>query len=182
LLVGGYGGYKEIQWIIKDAYPKQRLVCPPESDLVVVKGAVIFGHIPDVISSRISKMWYGIQIPPDVNPMNCMCEGDFYPVIRKGQPMKIGEKLEHKFYIVDSFKGDFIILKQVNSSEDDLPVYVENVRCLESENSLRVPIPMYQRNMRRILRISVKFKGTEIEYSSFVIVQFSATKNTVQVT
>ncbi|XP_061188823.1 heat shock 70 kDa protein 12A-like [Saccostrea echinata] len=167
LLVGGYAGCKEIRQVIKQTYPSLRLVCPPESDLAVVKGAVIFGHNPAVISSRISKMWYGIQLTPEISPINKIYEGNFYSVTKKGQPIKIGEKVLHKFYIREKLKGGVLNLRQVSSSNDKMPVNVEEeINCLFSE--LRVPIPAHQDHMKRILNISIKFKGTEFVYSAFV--------------
>jgi hypothetical protein len=181
LLVGGYAGCKLIQTIVKKTYPTQRLVCPPEPDLVVVKGAVIFGHNPTVISSRISKMWYGIQLQPEFTPIDAKYVGDFYPVIKKGQPIQIGDKLQHKFNISDSFEDDVITVRQISFSGDEMPVNVDDVRYVESEHSLPVPVPKYQGNVKRILRINVKFKGTEIEYSAFVTVRLCPTKNVVHV-
>ncbi|XP_062589820.1 heat shock 70 kDa protein 12B-like [Saccostrea cucullata] len=180
LLVGGYAGCKEIKQAIKQTYPSIRLVCPPDSDLAVVKGAVIFGHNPAVISSRISKMWYGIQITPDISPINKIPEGNFYHVTKKGQPIKIGEKSLHKFYISEKLQDDVLNLRQVSSSDDKMPVNVET-NCTVSD--LRIPIPVHQHHMKRILNISVKFKGTEFVYSTFVTMKAcSPTRLVVKVT
>jgi hypothetical protein len=62
LLVGGYSD----SYVIKDAivsnFPHMRIINPDDCSLAVLKGAVLFGHDPKAITSRISKFTYGIVI------------------------------------------------------------------------------------------------------------------------
>lgn len=58
LLVGGFSESKVVQDEIKKAYPKFRVVVPFDAGLSVVKGAVIFGHLPTTIESRVMKYSY----------------------------------------------------------------------------------------------------------------------------
>ena len=65
LLVGGFSESPLIQDAIKKEFPHLRVIVPEEAGMVVLKGAVIYGHKPDSISSRIMRYSYGVRITPD---------------------------------------------------------------------------------------------------------------------
>ncbi|XP_052792108.1 heat shock 70 kDa protein 12A-like [Mya arenaria] len=60
-MVGGFSDSPLLQDAVRSNFPKLMLVIPPEAGLAVLKGAVIFGHSPQVISQRVSKYTYGIE-------------------------------------------------------------------------------------------------------------------------
>jgi molecular chaperone DnaK (HSP70) len=62
LLVGGFAESKIVQDRIKEAFDDKKIIIPGESGLVVLKGAVLFGHNPKVIKSRVSKYTYGVEL------------------------------------------------------------------------------------------------------------------------
>jgi hypothetical protein len=49
-------------------FPSQRVIVPEDSGLSVLKGAVLFGHKPDFISSRISRFTYGVKVAEKYDP------------------------------------------------------------------------------------------------------------------
>ncbi|XP_062620265.1 heat shock 70 kDa protein 12B-like [Saccostrea cucullata] len=55
IMVGGFSESPILQDMIKQSFPDMRVIIPPEPGLAVLKGAVLFGHKPVTISSRISK-------------------------------------------------------------------------------------------------------------------------------
>jgi len=61
LLVGGFGESNYAQERIAVEFMEKRLLVPKEAGLVVLKGAVRFGHDPGSISSRIMRYTYGFR-------------------------------------------------------------------------------------------------------------------------
>jgi molecular chaperone DnaK (HSP70) len=53
LLVGGFAECPLVQSAIKTHFPNKRIIIPEEAGLSVLKGAVLFGHKPDYIASRV---------------------------------------------------------------------------------------------------------------------------------
>ncbi|XP_052074070.1 heat shock 70 kDa protein 12A-like [Mytilus californianus] len=74
LLVGGFSQCKLVQKAVKDTFPKHKVIVPESSDLAVMKGAVIFGHQPNIIAQRISRYTYGFSkkktFDPEIHDQN----------------------------------------------------------------------------------------------------------------
>ena len=62
LLVGGFGECQLVQEAVKKAVGRRTVVIPDEAGLVVLKGAVRFGHQPRLVSSRCVKYTYGFGV------------------------------------------------------------------------------------------------------------------------
>ncbi|XP_052218936.1 heat shock 70 kDa protein 12B-like isoform X1 [Dreissena polymorpha] len=62
ILVGGFAESPYVQQRIKEELPGKQLIIPGEAGLAVLKGAVMFGHKPDIISSRVMDYTYGIGV------------------------------------------------------------------------------------------------------------------------
>ncbi|KAH3806717.1 hypothetical protein DPMN_135041 [Dreissena polymorpha] len=63
-VLGELDGFAEspyVQQSIHKALPNKRLIVPGEAGLAVLKGAVMFGHKPDITSSRVMDYTYGIR-------------------------------------------------------------------------------------------------------------------------
>jgi len=60
LLVGGFGESAYAQERMVEEFRNKRLIVPKEAGLVVLKGAVRFGHDPSIVSSRLLRYTYGI--------------------------------------------------------------------------------------------------------------------------
>ena len=52
IMVGGFSASNFLQQRIKDYFPSYTVVTPPECGLAVLKGAVLYGHDPDIIAAR----------------------------------------------------------------------------------------------------------------------------------
>ncbi|CAG2202370.1 unnamed protein product [Mytilus edulis] len=61
LIVGGFSECKLMQDAVRNAFPDQRIINPNEAGLSVLKGAVLFGHKPDYIQSRVMRCSYGVK-------------------------------------------------------------------------------------------------------------------------
>ncbi|XP_052781208.1 heat shock 70 kDa protein 12B-like isoform X1 [Mya arenaria] len=62
VLVGGFGESTYVQERLRADIPDKRLIVPAEAGLAVLKGAVRFGHNPTIITSRVMKYTYGVEV------------------------------------------------------------------------------------------------------------------------
>ncbi|XP_071128428.1 heat shock 70 kDa protein 12B-like [Mytilus edulis] len=69
-VVGGCAESSIIQEAIKDSFKDKRIVTPEEPTLAVLKGAVLFGHTPDFVTSRVTRFAYGRRIRPIFNVLD----------------------------------------------------------------------------------------------------------------
>ncbi|KAH3779785.1 hypothetical protein DPMN_157591 [Dreissena polymorpha] len=60
MLVGGFAESTYVQGKIRRELPELRLVVPEDAGLAVLKGAVIYGHNPSLVVSRIMPYTYGM--------------------------------------------------------------------------------------------------------------------------
>jgi hypothetical protein len=60
--VGGHSASTVLIADIKTAFPDLSILVPIEPGMVVLKGAVLLGFEPELVTSRISRFTYGISI------------------------------------------------------------------------------------------------------------------------
>lgn len=130
LLVGGFSQSDVVYTAVKDALPGSTVINPPESGLAVLKGAVIFGHSPVAVSSRIAKYSYGVNISPifedGVHPQNrkvtigeiARCKDVFKKYIEKGTRLTYGMYVPGKHVTVKEFQSDMLLKIFVSKKKD----------------------------------------------------------------
>ncbi|XP_045176740.1 heat shock 70 kDa protein 12A-like [Mercenaria mercenaria] len=62
LLVGGFGECQLVQENLRSQLQNKTVIVPNEAGLAVLKGAVRFGHLPNIVSSRVMKYTYGVAV------------------------------------------------------------------------------------------------------------------------
>ncbi|XP_061178351.1 heat shock 70 kDa protein 12A-like [Saccostrea echinata] len=104
VVVGQYANSSLVIERLKAAFPKNRLVVPVEAGLAVARGAVIYGHNPKMICSRICRYTYGEDVcepfNKELHPLSNMtkfngekyCKNIFRMFFEKGQRVSLGEK------------------------------------------------------------------------------------------
>ncbi|XP_052266866.1 heat shock 70 kDa protein 12B-like isoform X1 [Dreissena polymorpha] len=68
VLVGGFGECRYVQQRIQSELKGMQLIVPEDAGLVVLKGAVVFGHSPEIIASRVMAFTYGVRRYQRFNP------------------------------------------------------------------------------------------------------------------
>ncbi|XP_060557878.1 heat shock 70 kDa protein 12A-like [Ruditapes philippinarum] len=138
LLVGGFAESEIVQESVKEAFPNKRIIVPSEPGLAVLKGAVLFGHNPSVMKSRISKYTYGVEVinrfvngsdPEKYKVFEngfYKCRYKFCPFVRAGEMVPVGTVVQKPF-ISDTFdvKEGFGIY----GSTERNPKYVVDESC-----------------------------------------------------
>ncbi|WAR29533.1 HS12A-like protein [Mya arenaria] len=113
ILVGGFSQSPVVRNAIQEAFPHIPMYCPEDAELAVLKGAVIFGHTPRVITERISKLSYGIAVMQDA-VVGCpeeflyiasngkfLMKDVFARFVEKGERVNINQWMVKEFQIVD---------------------------------------------------------------------------------
>jgi molecular chaperone DnaK (HSP70) len=82
LMVGGFSESEMLQVMVRKAFPGIKLIIPGEAGLAILKGAVLFGHTPKMITERACNNTYGIRafkhFEPGLDPLEKMeAQGDF---------------------------------------------------------------------------------------------------------
>ncbi|XP_048730935.2 heat shock 70 kDa protein 12A-like isoform X2 [Ostrea edulis] len=155
LLVGGCADSKIFQNAVGQAIPDVQLIVPDEAGLAVLKGAVIFGHNPNVIKSRIIRYSYGTQITPRFIPgihpwkklINILgvarCEGVFHPIIAAGTEVKLDQKIIKTYYTASMFQ-EFVEIS-IYSTPKQNARYTDDVGCfLLGSMVVKLPVQTFQ--------------------------------------
>lgn len=192
LFVGGFSESSVIQDGIKRAFPDKQIIIPPESGTVVLKGAVIYGHKPDIIASRVVKYTYGISSTETFDPSKhdkskrvtidgvFRCEKIFRKLITANTSVVVGKKRSFTFHTTDRDQ-DFANFRLFCSSSKN-PKYVDETGCTEhGKFSVEIQKHSHSRDIVEFevtfqfglteLTVSAKQKGTERE--SNITVKYS---------
>lgn len=140
LMVGGFSESKMLQSSLKTAFPGMRFIIPNDAGLAVLKGAVIFGHHPTAIASRVSKCTYGMGIckpfkrgkHPETKLLVVDGEANVKDIFDKhvemGQEVEVGKTFEEKSY-VPTGKTQRQVAVEVFTSDKGSPTFVDEDGC-----------------------------------------------------
>ncbi|OWF52545.1 heat shock 70 kDa protein 12A-like [Mizuhopecten yessoensis] len=174
LLVGGFSESPMVQAAIRKAFPDKRVIIPDEAGLSVLKGAVIYGHTPETITSRIIRYSYGARIVPDFNPRKhrndkkCRiadtdrCLDVFSSFMKAGTSVPLHHK-EISGYSTTTPCQTSMMLKIYHSPEES-PEYTDDDDCEPlGEMEIEVPDPS---NEERSLIVLYEFGDTELKVTA----------------
>ncbi|XP_045202781.2 heat shock 70 kDa protein 12B-like [Mercenaria mercenaria] len=140
LMVGGFSESPMLRNAVQNAFPNVRVIVPHEAGLAVLKGAVIFGHDSQVITSRIAKYTYGLKIykryNSKVHPKERIINKDgeqqvrgcFDKLVEIGESVSINEQSQMKTYQPQSGCDSFAV--KLFASPDPNPIFVDDPGCI----------------------------------------------------
>ena len=177
LLVGGFSESSMVQEAVKKAFPSQRVIVPEDSGLSVLKGAVLFGHKPDFISSRISRFTYGVKVADKYDPekhseRECVmignvprCNNVFSSFMRADTSVLAGQKLLKIYNTSTPFQTEMGLRVFVTPCED--PTYIDDDGCsLLGKLDVTVPNPSIDEHQ---LAVEFYFGNTELSVTAVEI-------------
>lgn len=179
LMVGGFSESKMLQHYIKTNFPEIRVIIPEEAGLAVLKGAVIFGHNPKAIVSRVTKHTYGIDVykPFDssIHPESRKvildgiekCNGCFDLHVPVGKEVFVGEVFGEKSYMPSTRSGKVIDLN-VYTSEKINPEYTDESGCSYLGN-LKVDLSKIEKYEDRNIKVKMKYGDTELGVEAKIV-------------
>ncbi|CAM2098045.1 heat shock 70 kDa protein 12A [Caretta caretta] len=174
LLVGGFASSIILRDEIYQTFRKYRILCPQESQAAIIKGAILFGHNPQIVASRISALTYGVKI------------SEAFDIAVHDVQKKRVSKADNYVYCTDLFKklvgiGDLVEVDEVASytftpTEPDQTSVIFSFYCTEKDDakyideeglkmlgSCTVPTPNTELGKNRQLRLDIKFGLTEFK-------------------
>lgn len=162
LLVCGFAESEIVQDTLRVAFSDKRIITPNESGLVVLKGAVLFGHNPKIVQSRVSKFTYGVEVhvpfDKEKHPEKYKffdgiykCRYLFDPFVRAGQVVPVDEVIRNRYTsnIIDVTEGVGIY-----ASTSEFPAYVNDSSCFKLGN-------IYLDEPGHDVLVEMQFGGTE---------------------
>ncbi|XP_052793258.1 heat shock 70 kDa protein 12A-like [Mya arenaria] len=173
LMVGGFSESKMLQDKVRSTFPSKRLIIPEEAGLCVLKGAVLYGHNPSMITARVSKFTYGIgaykQFEPALDPPEkrairdkiVLCKDSFSVHARAGQEFQVDEMVGENEYVADG----------KDATELQIDVYTtphRHPRFIDDEDSkkigeMRVPVSRNLSGGQETMKVQFVFGDTELK-------------------
>ncbi|XP_062596294.1 heat shock 70 kDa protein 12B-like [Saccostrea cucullata] len=151
LLVGGYGECTLLQEAIRKKFRNKTLIVPQDCGLAVVKGAVLFGHKPERMSSRILRYSYFTNLRQDFDPsihdIKRKAISDFGDIFCKGSVLRIiaagtaidSTGLQKKMSVYPLYKDTDHIWCEIFYSEKNDLLYDDSEDC-KSLGTIRIPM------------------------------------------
>jgi len=183
VVVGGFAMSGYVLEKMRDAFTDRRIpvIRPQETELAVLKGAVLFGQNEAIITSRVALYTYGVAFTMEFDESKHMKESMYEAqgqnwancVFRKhvteGQSIKLGEWTEDKeYYPVDENQDKATVY--VYATKDKDPTHTTDTGCL-CIGQFDVDFPksvVAGKKLRRAVKIALRFGGTELEVRGVV--------------
>lgn len=171
LMVGGFSTSDIIVDAVKETFPDIRVVVPPDPGLAVVKGAVLYGHAPLTITSRVCKYTYGVASYGDfkegIHPTEkrleteeeVLCTDIFSKFIEAGQSIEVNKSI-HQIYEVTKPHSPMALT--IFATRDKNPVFTTDEQCVKL-GSITIKPPKEGWKKGAKIKVSMKFGGTEFE-------------------
>lgn len=170
LHVGGFSESAIVRAAIKNAFPKMTSIIPSNPSLAILNGCVIYGHQPDVVTSRVTRFAYGRKIKPLFNSRvheearkvqidsSSRCDGVFELLVRTDTAVPVSKTISKSYHTVA--KNQNKIHVALYKSPNNETKYVDEVECFKiGECWIDVPNPS---NQRRVVDVDFVFGETEI--------------------
>ncbi|XP_060077647.1 heat shock 70 kDa protein 12A-like [Ylistrum balloti] len=187
LMVGGFSECEILQASIRNKLKQNRIIIPEDAGLAVLKGAVLFGHIPRAISGRVARYTYGIQSWPMFNDRyhpqakrvtvgtSVRCRDVFFKFIEIGQQVTPGHREAQVFQVLNPSENSLECT--VYASTERNPTFVDDPSCHQL-GILRVPFARPANSTQAVeieetlifgeteLRVKAKDLATSQEYEA----------------
>ena len=156
---------------IRSAVESQQIFNPPDSQLAVVKGAVMYGIDPSIVQERVSARSYGIRIRREFDAAKDpsskaefvngrkLCTGVYDEFLQCGQTVcNVSEVIKKVFVPVEPHDTTMSI--SIYSAEDTVE-YVDEKGCQKMAN-ITVEMPDLRGGTARQVFVEIEFDGPEI--------------------
>ncbi|XP_069130064.1 heat shock 70 kDa protein 12B-like [Argopecten irradians] len=174
LMVGGFSESLVLQDGIRRNFPNLRMIVPKDAGLAVLKGAVIFGHEPRAIKSRICKYTYGVAVTHEFDEAKhnisyrvvrsngaVRCDNIFDIHVRVGDTVDIGQPQVVQSYTPAEPHDTSMTLRVFVSTERD-PMYTTDSGCTKI-GQMTVAMPDTSKGRDRSVKVQMTFSNTELE-------------------
>lgn len=176
IIVGGFAESGIVQETIKQKFSNMRVIIPFDAGLAVLKGAVIFGHAPMVITSRVCRRTYGMAVSKpyvegryaenrkEVVGGREIVRNIFHKYMELGHPTKVGEAVST--VPLSASRGQSLARVRVFSSKEKSPEFVTDKGC-NYLGEIIVNIPEMDQEEGGTVDVKMTFGGTELAVEAF---------------
>lgn len=173
LMVGGFSESKMLQDAVKKNLSGFKVIIPAEAGLAVLKGAVIFGHKPTAIATRVSKLTYGVQCNKpfngrkhpeerlEIHDNKAFCRNCFDKHVEIDQEIEVGMVFKERQYIPTSRTSTQVELAVVTSNQKN-PMYSDEPGC-DILGKIEVDLSDIASYDDREILVKMIYGGTELE-------------------
>lgn len=170
LLVGGFSECILIQDAVKRNFKQKRVIIPEEAGLSVLKGAVLFGHRPEYVRSRVMRLSYGVETCHDFDPNihdkkyiieivePHKCGQIFNKIVEKDQEVSLGQKFTTGHSTVYPKQKEMKL--KIFVSTEKTPMYTDASSCTYLGSAI-ITFPT-QTDEERDVNAEYTFGNTEI--------------------
>ncbi|KAJ8297634.1 hypothetical protein KUTeg_024165 [Tegillarca granosa] len=186
ILVGGYADCPTIRRAIESVFEELSFVIPHDAGLAVLKGAVLYGHNPNVVSARMCRYTYGTEVhryfldgKDDESKKKVIdgvpyCTQVFNKLAEIGQTFRVGSKVVTEVYPI---RADLIKMPvKLYKSTEKNPHFVTD-KGSTYMGQIVVDMPDTTQGMERCVKVYLKFGETELKLEA--IDQSTGTEATV---
>lgn len=172
IIVGGFAESQMVQDYVNSKFPNMEVIIPFDAGLAVLKGAVIFGHAPMVVTSRVCPRTYGMavsklyvagQYPADKAEYSSgreIVRNVFHPYMTIGQPTKVGQEVTSLPLSVTSGQRNARV--RIFSSKEPSPLFVSDEGC-SYLGEIVITLPELDNDEGGTVEVKMTFGGTELK-------------------
>ncbi|KAK3596864.1 hypothetical protein CHS0354_039859 [Potamilus streckersoni] len=176
LMVGGFSDSPFLKHAVKSRFePQYVVITPQDASLCIMKGAVLYGHDPDKVKSRISPYSFGVAmtvpfikgIHPEGKKITIdgedLCDDVFDKHVEAGSEVLSGVFQNEKIYypLTDN---DTILPIVLYSSASKSPKYIdEKGCCCVGKYLVFCNRCLGDRKEDKRLKVRLKFGGTDVD-------------------
>uniref|UniRef100_A0A8B9JBY4 Heat shock 70 kDa protein 12A n=1 Tax=Astyanax mexicanus TaxID=7994 RepID=A0A8B9JBY4_ASTMX len=173
-LVGGFALSPYVNSFVKKKFGGQcKVLCPVDAQMAVLRGAVTFGMMPNVVESRISQFTYGIETADLFDESKhkgkrkrvtkegkVYCDVCFKSLVKRDESVQFNEVRVHDFFPLekDQKSMDFGFYY----TESKTPEFIDEPGMVKF-GSLRVSMPVIKEGSSRSVILKIKFGFTEMQ-------------------
>uniref|UniRef100_A0A0K8SVI7 Heat shock 70 kDa protein 12A n=2 Tax=Lygus hesperus TaxID=30085 RepID=A0A0K8SVI7_LYGHE len=175
-LVGGFSESQILQESIRDHFSgRVHIIIPQAVSLSVLKGGVLYGLNPSVVTSRRVTHTYGLGVvKPFLNGIHPIeklvirggqrwCVDVLERLIESGQPVSVGQVVSKKYAPASSSQTEIVLQVYATVSKSAQFITDPNVfKC----GKLRLKLPKTTSSKPREITVSLVFGGTEVTASA----------------
>ncbi|XP_045203891.2 heat shock 70 kDa protein 12A-like [Mercenaria mercenaria] len=174
-MVGGFSECILLQQSVKSAFPDLPILIPKDASVAVLKGAVLYGHNPPVVSERVVKYTYGVKASEPFNKdhpfekatftdSGLMCVDIFHKHVTRDQLVKTDEPQKTiTYYPVD--KRQTCVRFDICASKLLEPRYTTDKDC-RIIGTVKVQLSQTNDARRNAILVFFAFGGTEIDVTA----------------
>ena len=171
ILVGGFSQCQMISNAVKNTCRGLNVVVPDNADLAVVKGAVIYGHWPEVIYSRRATFTLGARFlrvwldGDDIEKQfknargESLCKDVFCKFVAKNEEFTTNDKVT--LYVYPLEEDTKVVPVMLFQSVEDSPRYTTDSSCMVL-GMFNVDMSDLKGGLNRVVHVTLAMGSTEI--------------------